>query len=75
MYDFQKTEVYVLTRIHCNRNRLLSGDLTVCTVGPLIIESLWAKKWVSTGALEALDDTIVVQMKIWKTDWVPVDDT
>ena len=36
----------------------------VSTVGPLIIESLWAKKRVSTGALEALDDPLVVQMKI-----------
>ena len=45
------------------------------TVGPLIIESHWAKKWVSTGALEALDDPFVVQIKIWKTNWVPVDNT
>ena len=35
-------------------------------VGPLIIESLWAKKRVSTGALRALDDPVVVQTKIWK---------
>ena len=34
------------------------------TVGPLIIESPWAKKIVSTGALETLDDPLVVQMKI-----------
>ena len=34
------------------------------TVGPLIIESFGAKKRVSTGALEALDDPIVVQTKI-----------
>ena len=34
------------------------------TIGSLIIESLWAKKRVSTGALEALDDPLVVQMKI-----------
>ena len=49
--------------------------LSLRTVGPLIIESLWARKWVSTGALEALDDPLVVQMKIWTTDWVPVDNT
>ena len=35
-----------------------------CTVEPLIIESLWAKKRVSTGALKALDDPLVVQMRI-----------
>ena len=34
------------------------------TVGPLIIESFWAEKQVSTGALEALDDPLVVQTKI-----------
>ena len=34
------------------------------TVGPLIIESLWAKKRVSTGALRALDNQPVVQTKI-----------
>ena len=34
------------------------------TVGPLIIESPRAKKWVSTGALRALDDPLVVQTKI-----------
>ena len=34
------------------------------TVGPLIIESLRAKKRVSTGALRALDDPLVVQTKI-----------
>ena len=33
-------------------------------VGPLIIESFWAEKRVSTGALEALDDPLVVQAKI-----------
>ena len=36
------------------------------TVGPLIIESLWEEKRVSTGALRALDDPVVVQTKIWK---------
>ena len=45
------------------------------TVGPLIIESLWTKKRVSTGALGALDDPLVVQTKIWKSCWVPVDNT
>ena len=33
-------------------------------VGPLIIESLWAKKRVSTGAHGALDDPLVVQTEI-----------
>ena len=33
------------------------------TVGPLIIESLWAGKLVSTGALEALNDLLVVRTK------------
>ena len=36
----------------------------IFTVGPLIIESLWAKKRVSTGALGALDNPLVVQTKI-----------
>ena len=47
----------------------------VCTVGPLIIESLWAKKRVSTGALGPLDDPFVVQTKVRKSDSVPVDIT
>ena len=47
--------------------------LPVNTVGPLIIESLWTKNRVSTGALGALDDPFVVQTKIWKSSWVPVD--
>ena len=34
------------------------------TVGPVIIESFWAQKRVSTGALEALDEALVVQTKI-----------
>ena len=38
--------------------------LEATTVGPLIIESFWAKKRVSTGALGALDDPLVVQTKI-----------
>ena len=37
------------------------------TVGPLIIESLWTKNQVSTGALGALDDPFVVQTKIRKS--------
>ena len=43
------------------------------TVGPLIIESFWEKIPVSIGALGALDDLFVVQTKIWKSGWVPVD--
>ena len=34
------------------------------TVGPLLFESSWAKNLVCTGALEALDDLSVVQMKL-----------
>ena len=34
------------------------------TVGPLIIESLWAKIGVSTGVLVVLDDPLVVQPEI-----------
>ena len=45
----------------------------VNTVGPLIIESLRAKKRVSTGALRALDDPLVVQTKIRKSGQVRVD--
>ena len=36
------------------------------TVGPLIIESLWRTKHVSTGALEDLNDLLVVQTNFWK---------
>ena len=36
-------------------------------VGPLIIESLWAKKRVSAGALRALDDPLVVETKFSKS--------
>ena len=43
---------------------LFLDALILYTVGPLIIESLWAKKRVSTGALGALDDSLVVQTKI-----------
>ena len=39
-------------------------QLILHTVGPLIIESFQAKKRVSTGALGALDDPLVVQTKI-----------
>ena len=42
-------------------------ELVSCTVGPLIIESFWAKKRVSTGAPEALDDPLVVQTKFCKS--------
>ena len=41
-----------------------AGNRILHTVGPLTIESLWAKKRVSTGALRALDDPLVVQTKI-----------
>ena len=45
------------------------------TVEPLLIESLCAENRVSTWALGALDDQLVVQTKIWKTGSVPVDNT
>ena len=48
---------------HVSALDLLCYDLPIITVGPLIIESFWAKKRVSTGALEALDDPLVVQTK------------
>ena len=44
-----------------------SMDSIQDTVGPLIIESLRAKERVSTRALRALDDPLVVQTKIWKS--------
>ena len=36
----------------------------VISVGPLMIESPWAEKRVSTGAMETIDDPLVVQTKI-----------
>ena len=36
----------------------------MCIVGRLIIESLWAEKGVSTGALGPVNDQLVVQTKI-----------
>ena len=44
-------------------------------VGPLIIESSWAKKRVSIGAPGTLGDPLVVQRKNWKSGWVPEDYT
>ena len=41
-----------------------SVDTITSTVRPQIIESLWAKKRVSIGALRALDDPLVVQTNI-----------
>ena len=38
--------------------------LGLFTVRPLILESLWAKNRVSTGAPRALNDPLVVQTKI-----------
>ena len=57
---------------------MLSGPtvhVDLNTVGPLIFESLWAEKRVSTGALEALDDPLEDQMNIWKSGRVRVDTT
>ena len=45
------------------------------TVGPLTIESFLAKKRVSTQALGALDEPLVVQTEIWNSDRVPVYNT
>ena len=42
---------------------------------PLIIDSLWVKEGLSTGAIGVLEDLLVVKTKIWKRGWVPVDDT
>ena len=55
---------------HCIGTRCVFYDEPVAkskniqTVGPLIIESLWTKKRVSTGALRDLDDPLEVQTKI-----------
>ena len=46
-----------------------------CTVGPLSIQSPWAGKRMSTGALDALNDLLIVLTKIWKNGWVPVVNT
>ena len=48
----------------CGPKRTFPPEVIVHTVGPLIIESLRAKERVSTGALGALDDPLVVQTKI-----------
>ena len=47
---------------------MLEEDCEVLsTVGPLLIESFWAEKRVSTRALGALDDPVVVQTNIRKS--------
>ena len=43
---------------------ILKKALLTNTVGPLIIESPWAKHGVSTKALEVLNDPLVVRMKL-----------
>ena len=73
-HDFQKTKAYVLTRGEITIMKsagmpelvcaLVAGSKYVCTVEPLQIESLWAKKRVSTGALRALDGPLVVETMI-----------
>ena len=40
-----------------------TNTCSVCTAGPLIIESLKAEKRVSAGGPGALDDPLVVQTK------------
>ena len=42
-------------------HRGLEQDAEQQPVGPLFIESLWAEKQVSTGALEGFDDPLVIQ--------------
>ena len=49
-------------------NGMWSCCIKIHTAEPLIIELLWAKKRVSTAALPALDDPLVVQTKIGKSD-------
>ena len=63
-----------LSPVVCSKGKIITTQYILYTVGPLIIESLWAKNGVSTGALEALDNPLVVQKKKWKT-WVPVDNS
>ena len=43
------------------------------TAQPLMMELLWAKKWVSTGTPAALNEQIVVQSTFWKNCQVCVD--
>ena len=38
----------------------------------LFVELRLEEKRVSTGALQALDNVLVVQTKVWKSGWVPV---
>ena len=46
---------------------VLADLLVRLSVGPLIIESLWTKKRVSSGALRALDDPLEDETKISKS--------
>ena len=56
--------VHVFKRLSVAHPMWLFSMLTVSIVGPLIIEPLQAEKRVSTGAIGALDDLLVVQTKI-----------
>ena len=64
MLVFQFTEVCVYNwKSFCLSLEValnVSGAKNLRTIGPLIIESLWAKK----GVLEALSDPLMVQTKI-----------
>ena len=60
-YNGQSLQQGHATPRHAPDDDIFNNDNTA---GPLIIESSRAKKRVSTGALRALDDPLVVQTKI-----------
>ena len=69
-HHVRRTPIHQCTTAMCqHRRKYVCGQfdpnsmLSLFTVGPLIIESFQAKKRVSTGALGALDDPLVVQTK------------
>ena len=51
----------------CSPETVYVKKNTICTVGPLIIESSLVKNRVSTRTLEALDNPLVVQAKLEST--------
>ena len=54
---------------------LVVNDFLPRNVGPLILEMLWAKRRVSTGALWAQDDSLMVQTEFWKSSAFHVENT
>ena len=60
---------YIVIYVHIKIHRICK--VNVYTVGPLFIESLWAKQRVSTGVLRARDDLRVVRTKHFKSGSVP----